>query len=474
MHIHMKNHWILSYHRELNVYYDLARDIALIGIVWSIEAGSSPEDDINRIPVGLSAEQTMKYVLQCEEKWCGRYTVISQGHILTDTGALMGVFYSEGYVSNNLNLIAEALELPEKEFIGSEKLKWLPGPLTQYPQIKRLLPSQVLHYEGNTVDGRMLLPPQTPSFLSDEDRIKFFIDVFFVSLTNMYRQLHDYNFFVTLTGGHDSRVVLSLMEKAGLPYECFGLEYDGIAESDITIPKQLCDRLKRNYSYIHRKQDHFKPELLEEYKKHTSGLIEDQDMYHYAYQEYQEAAEKAHKAAFLRGCEWEVAVDYLTYIQDTIDEKTLLVEYGIEPDSVAAQSIRAYIEWTQKNPQPSISLGNRYYWEQRVGSWLSGIEQGFDLLDNAISLQSCNNRRLLAILLGFERKDRIRKLHQDRIVSAACPAICDIPYGKAEASAAEKMHMYGEKLQRAFNRMKTIGFTKTMKIIIERIKRSAG
>lgn len=72
---------------------------------------------------------------------------------------------------------------------------------------------------------------------------------------------------------------------------------------------------------------------------------------------------------------------------------------------------------------------NRFYWEQRCGSWLSAIEQSFDILEDCISLQPLNSRLLISLLLGFPKEERVAKEHEIKIISYACSKLKDIEFG---------------------------------------------
>ena len=76
-----------------------------------------------------------------------------------------------------------------------------------------------------------------------------------------------------------------------------------------------------------------------------------------------------------------------------------------------------------------ISDWNRYYWELRIGCWMSAIERGFDMMDGITSVHPMNSRKLLSILIGFDLSIRKgNKKHEEILTKYACPELADFPY----------------------------------------------
>ena len=90
-------------------------------------------------------------LLAAEETWCGRYALLAGGRVYLDAAGLLGVFFGSGGVSSSCRILAASMGLPEKRFASSSSLNWLPGPLTQYEEIRRLLPSQIYDYRSGSI-----------------------------------------------------------------------------------------------------------------------------------------------------------------------------------------------------------------------------------------------------------------------------------------------------------------------------------
>ena len=75
-----------------------------------------------------------------------------------------------------------------------------------------------------------------------------------------------------------------------------------------------------------------------------------------------------------------------------------------------------------------INIWDLLYIEQRLGAWLSSIEQGFDMMEGIVSVQCCNSRRFFSILTGFPDKGKARKVHEMDIVKHSCPILSKYRY----------------------------------------------
>ncbi len=434
----LKGEKVLSYQRKLRVYYEEGNDVLLLGYAWQTDpTRQSPEKEIESTALGGALTEAL--LMTMEETWCGRYVLIHNGNVYLDASSMLSVFYSDYGISSSVAILARAMGLrehlwhPDKNLLATN---YLIGTHTQYPEIKKLAPSQVYNYYIGSVHGRQLLPLASErfaseQFASDDERIKRFVKLFAHSLTNMARLFQDKKLLVALTGGYDSRVLFALMHYAKIEFDCFTLQHDRICSGDVSIPKLLCEAVGCNHIYIERDKENFSQERLHDYEKHTAGLANDEDKQFHAYRQYQQLRERyGGECVLLRGLLWETAAEYYgKNISDTATiEEICSVNYYIKKDSETQRSLDEYIRWTEECKQEGLSASTRLYWEQRAGNWVASTEQSFDMMDGIISLQPVNSRILLDLLLGFNKEERARKAHQQRITAFACPEIASVPY----------------------------------------------
>ena len=86
-----------------------------------------------------------------------------------------------------------------------------------------------------------------------------------------------------------------------------------------------------------------------------------------------------------------------------------------------------------------LNPADRLYYDQRLGCWLSSTEQSFDIYDGVIPVQICNNRLIIGLLMGFAKKKRKNKLHEEMLVAHACSEFKRIKYDYQIVTLEEKM-----------------------------------
>lgn len=456
--------WILSYSENLSVLYSEDKKILLLGYAWKIdEDQKTPWEEIREFP---DCD-----ILKLEERWCGKYALIVDGDVYLDATGQLGVFYSDMGISSSCSLLVSEMGLPEKLLETRGDLNFLLLPQTQYPEIKKQLPSQIYNYHTGSMRARRLTAQKLPEFSSEQELMDLFLETFCTGLKNMFRMFSDRKILLTLTGGTDSRTVLAFTEHAGLDYECFTSEHDAISIGDVEMPKVVCEKLGRGYTYIERNEADYSKSREDDYNRHTAGLANDGDKLHYAYGQYQKVVEKFGKCVFVRGSIWEIGRDfYRKFIGQTFDEQAVYDHFDAMPGTLMRDSLEQYFKWCAVSPQEGISDCNRFYWEQRMGSWLSSIEQGFDLLDGVLSLQPLNNRYLMTLLLQFNREERLVKKTQRQMISYACPALADVPYGVEKSYKHSQLYTVWDKVKRACHRLRSVGVRKTVVMYIKIIK----
>ncbi len=465
--------WVLSCHEGLEVFYLPKHEVLLLGLAWQTLPGkASPERELEALSECCEGPLSDKQLMELEESWCGRYVLICGDRVFLDACGLMPVFRSEAGISCNLTLLAEAMGLETKIYEPGKVMNWMPGPLTHYPEITRVMPSQICCFDSGETRLRPLLAHACPDVADEEERVRVFADVFANSLRNMREKLPEHTFLLALTGGYDSRTLFALAKYAGLDFDAYTLEYDGIYLEDTELPKELCRLTGTQHHFIPRDHSRYSAELEDEYLRHTAGLIRDADRLFYAHGQYQELAAPYGETALLRGSIWETAVEFYGRSFDGSGPKEDFCDWFCVPEkSREKQSLDQYFDWQKHVSRPGLAPCDAFYWEQRAGCWLSAIEDGFDLLEHTVSLQPANCRLLISMLLKFPREERIVKEHQARIIRFACPAIADVPFGKNTVPDQTILKILAHKLKRLGCRIETRGLLRTLSLYIGMMKK---
>lgn len=464
LYIHI-NDYILSYHKDLHVEYIKEKECVIIGDAWQV----LPEKPSPCETVKALNEDTLEKILEEEYSWCGRYVVIYKNHVITDNASLLSVFYADNIISSNCLMLSKVLKLEEFVYKANKNnvMNWFPGPDTVYPEIKRLLPSQTLNIDTGKIDVKKLLHKIKKT---DEETYSYFIEIFINSLKNMKKFYSGKQLLVAITGGYDSRTLLSLMIKGQLPFECFSLEHDEIQLDDIVIPPVLCSKMKIPFTYVTRNKEDYKQEKEEEYNHFISGFIDDEDVKYYAHNQYQSLIDTYKDIVLLRSGVWPlVSKNYETVFNSITPNRFFYEWFGIKRNSPEYNSLQKYLEWAHKNSQ-KIPIDNQFMWEQREGCWLSTIETGFDMIEHVTSVNPVNSRIFMSLLFNLPKDERYAKHHQMKIVQMCTPELSSIPYATKIIYGETSFTKAKRKFKRFTNRLKTFGPIKTVDIYIKIIK----
>ena len=145
----------------------------------------------------------------------------------------------------------------------------------------------------------------------------------------------------------------------------------------------------------------------------------------FAYDQYPHGEENI---AILRAGVWESA--YYT-IYKWVDKSGFNVEkykkkyVNIRWRRDMQTSLEHYFSYVQENPQ-ELKWPVRFYREQRVGCWLSSVEQSLTLIPNVDSLQLCNCGCILGLLSGISPELLEGKKHEVKIIQKTCPKLLQV------------------------------------------------
>lgn len=464
----LSNGMILNYHEKLNVIVNSNCSAVILGYAWQVD---KKREDVEVIISKWDKSTKEEEIIKAEETWCGRYVLIVGDYLYQDATSQMSTFYDmqSGKISSSINLLitlsGEKRILPKiRHGIG---MNFLPGPNTMYLNIKKILASQIYNIRTGEIRERILLPNGVKEF-SEEQLIEEFSMYFIHSLKEMRKYING-EIKVALTGGYDSRTLLSLIKKANIPFECYTFDTKTSKGADEEIPPLLCKYLgiKHQLIFGNRKLSKNK---YNDYIEHSAGMARDGDLIHFAKCKY-DILSGGKETIILYSGIWEVAVEfYREYIKtDIVNMKTISAAFpDVLLDDIKKEALNWWFTYIRNSNYPqSVSDLNRFYWEQRDGCWMSYISQAFDVMDNITMIQPCNCRLFLSYLLGFDKKDRIQKQHQVQIINYNIPELKNFPYAdsypKKKISVMEKIRNKCEKYIQIVN---MYGIHQTIKYIL--------
>jgi len=393
----------LYVHDELNIciYTDKNENkVYLLGNAFCMDrAGKTPADDIAQWD-GESAKELTKF-------WTGRWVLFTDNELLTDACGLMSAFYTnekeQKYISSSLALICDFADITVSRSVESSGLTWQLLPYTVADGVKLLLCTQKISFTQDdfcvVFDNRFDI-----SFDMTTEKKCEQISAYLVNAAKNICQFSAKTLYLALTGGKDSRLVLSAFLNAKSPFVAYTFEHKNISSSDKKIPAILSSKYGFLYKYIKRAR--FLKSLAEDYYHFTKNNSKGADADFYAHSQF---ARIPKDAVIIRSGIFEVAQSYARSIAGETKNAFCngMKRYysSITADFNQSRAFDEWIEYTDKFPIDNLDIRDRFYIEQRVGGWVAAIEQSMDLNDFT-SIQIANCAALISILASATNDER--------------------------------------------------------------------
>lgn len=426
---------MLVYEKHLNVCCNEDCTAVLIGDAWQVHPSKDCPENIIKT---FNGRTTIEDVYHEEKTWCGRYVLIVNDWLFLDFCGTLGIFYSDDMrLSSSYRILCEQIgtEVIYPDTLGEGLMNFVPGPLTPSDLVKRLMPSEII----NVRTGEKLIRPLNPDGVwnteNNQERINELEKYFTCSLRNMAKHFPDSVFWLALTGGKDSRTLMALLESSGIDYKAFTCWHKRISKADLILPPKLADAVHVPYKFIERREGNYSSIRADEYRRHTGGMADDADKPMYVNGQYQEL-DPNHQIVLLRSGIWEHSSNF--FKKRFTPKAALEMEKQFDMAKVLPKSLKhelyskSLCQWqkTKENDavNKDINIWDLLYIEQRLGAWLSSIEQGFDLMEGIVSVECCNSRRFFSILTGFSEEDKTKKIHEMSIVRQSCPILSKYMY----------------------------------------------
>lgn len=419
---------VLSYHKDLNV--NIKGNSILLGHAFSCE-----EENVD-----LEKSITERF------HWSGRWILISAKKMYLDPCGSLGVFYSSGIDSNficssSLRIIKEILG---SEWIANYQIKYNDGlpymdyypiPYTPCSNIKKMLPTQFFDFESFEI--------------KDEDEqwydqyVLYSIDELYALLKKKLLKIFSnigkqYNgkIWIPLTGGVDSRTCIALAKASGIRFGAYTALRDNINSWDRKAPARICKRLGIEHFYMDdRVASNQQREVI--YDTHCGGKVSvgtDRNQF-VANNDVPNASD----SIVLWGTAWEVygrnfwgTFDLGEQNDERLNSWNDYSQGAIYKSNIHLKSLTEWLNYVEQHPMHTMDWRQRMYYEQRIGSWLSGSFQAIDLFDS-IRISPVNCYDIFGILINlvdktFAPDSRSDKRYQIQLINEFIPEVADIPY----------------------------------------------
>ena len=260
----MQKKWVLHISPDL-IYetVDVLNETAIIiGVpTKTIDIDESPAN-------GLSKIQKKEEIFEVVADWGGRWAVFFQDLILSDVGALRGIFFDKTSASSHPALIAESV-LGEEIISKDYYFNWFLAPGTRFNNVKKLLVHQYLLMKDEFIEPvfKQALPAITYS------DYEYIYELLSTRLENEISYLgKKFNIIVALSGGFDSRLIYSIAKKMnGNKVNTYTHVFPSMKNSDREVPSQI----NKNNRFIHPKK--FDEEKLKLFDYYCGYHVKDMD-----------------------------------------------------------------------------------------------------------------------------------------------------------------------------------------------------
>lgn len=392
--------------------------------------------------------------------WAGRWILVGNNGVHPDGAAMLSCYYGqdaagEVWASSSPVLIQQALEKPTSTIGKGEHdawqpsasatvtgqvrgISWYPPPHSAIPSVFRLLPTQVLNLHRGDCHPRALVPPlsevlstrqldtgsldikQMPPGQRDHAICAVLQQRIQTALTNLAELNAPRPLTLLLSGGRDSRLMLSIAANAGLPVETYTRLHRRATLADRLLPPKLA----RIADYPHRKQ----------YQREEIPGRRQMILAHAGYNLSWLSAEE-----FLRG-----GSDPLTGIAiagfcaalgrdrliPTASAKTAtgaaIAAHFCETSPELIAAFDAWVTLRQKDADSCLDLCDYFFLEQRTGGRKGIKEQIFDLF-RAERVAPLNCAHIYALIGSLSPEFKLNAQWIPHTIQATTPALLKYP-----------------------------------------------
>ena len=424
---------VLSHCPKLPVRKVVSRDGSesiLIGVALQTDASRpSPIEELNNPPA---------CVADLTDSWAGRWALIANGILQTDAAGMLGCVYSDAGASQPwVSSSTALLRTPRTQIFDDRVLQhgvgmeWYIAPLTRYMGIRRLLPSQTLDLKtGRVIAKRLFRPAQ----LTCEQALEQVEDTLVMAITELAKTSR--SLWLPLTAGFDSRLLLAAVLRAGVKVRCYTQWYSDMSHADLTFPPKLAGLA--GFEHVLIRPGRYDRRTEATFALHTSGQSSDRDKEFICRGQWDEFEEGE---VILRGGGIEIGCPRASrYRLSASSEKPwkvppaeqILAEYGQDISGPVAHALEEWRAWTEASEHPDIDWRDRFYIEQRLGTWASSIEQALDLSPcTRVPLSSCG--RYMSSMLQVPEHLRQDSAHEVELIRRMAPALLAYPFNPKES-----------------------------------------
>lgn len=407
----------LHSHPELNVVKvnNLSSELVLLGhIIDPFRPEDSNQCVLNNI---LSKTHQFSEFEECLLSLGGRWVLLLNtplgSRIYHDAAGLKPVFYC--YQGSNKFIASQPALLEALGVCMFDKNKcdlfdqhnnsqsW-PINAAPYHDITQLIPNHYLDIE--TMQSVRYWPLAQLEQQNTDDLIEQMNQILKGSLKALVLRGHC---SMSLTGGYDSRLLLSSALEYKNQLTFFTVKSDFTPKHDIDIPKQLAEHYQLNHSFVTKEQNIQKNnQIKSKLSANVGNMYYDRSM-----ENITAFADASIKQTHLPGSVSEISRCYYYPFGKRyrkMNGKSLARIAGFKANPIAEKAFSAWLKSVPKEmPYYILDL---LYWEHRLGTWAAcGLTYREGLMEQ---IPPMNNRLYMSLGMSALEKDRLAPYHLSR------------------------------------------------------------
>jgi hypothetical protein len=238
-------------------------------------------------------------------------------------------------------------------------------------------------------------------------------------------------FYLPLTAGLDSRTVLAATIAAGIEPITYTFDRPTISHADRSLPPALAAAVNLKHHLIGRGS--FDRARYDQFDDHSYGQCVGTDREYFSCGQWAWAQD----GLILRGGCFEFGRGYYYEklsndfdIEDSDAAMWLHSTFGrllSRSQPRVREGFELWLKWVSQNVQSGLDFRDRLYLEQRIGCWLSTIEQALDLTGTE-RLHIANSQRSYSLLNQLPLTERKHGSLQQQIIKRLAPNLAEFSF----------------------------------------------
>ena len=392
-----------------------------------------------------------------------------------DPSTIQSVYYGQVdnfvYFTTHENLVGDILDLSRNSYIsnliGYKFFKFfgssLPGDLSQFSELKRLVPNHFIHYDSNHFWIDRFYTPHNNGM--SENEIVDFVSYVLSNTLRLLSEKYDRP-AVSLSGGVDSKTTLSCINGFYKQFFYYSFVSSNEERIDAVAASSVCNAIGINHK-TYEILESFEPKDKMVYKIinwNNGGLlpINDNDLRKHVYFldvddfdiEIKSWVSEIGRAYFSKRFNNRKKFGMITPRKCTTLYKVFLNNRCLvkKTDAIFKQYIDLFFLDNNANTKNIIPWQEQFFWEFRVSSWNGRVITGEQRFSHDITIPY-NNRLVIEALLSATLEDRIYdriysqiRLKKDRRIDSSCKTIRNAKHTKLRANLENLYYIINSKL----------------------------